>query len=62
MDFEVLSNFLSSFGFPIVMCGALFWYMVQQEKTNREDSTAMRQAISQLEIAITKLCEKLGGK
>lgn len=51
---------ISTVGFPIVMCGALLWYMVKQDERNHEESAVMKDAIQKLEIAITKLCSKLG--
>lgn len=30
MDANTIIQIISSLGFPIVMCGALFWYMVKQ--------------------------------
>lgn len=44
---------ISTVGFPIVACGALY-YMVNN--TMKE----LRETISQNTIAITKLCERLG--
>lgn len=30
MDANTIIQIISSLGFPIVMCGALFWYMVKR--------------------------------
>lgn len=38
MDYSTLSplaQFIANFGFPIVACGALFWYMVKESRENR---------------------------
>lgn len=51
---------ISSLGFPICMCGALFWYMVKQNELHSTESNEMKQAIMDLQIAITKLTDKLG--
>lgn len=32
MDANTIIQIISSLGFPIVMCGALFWYMVKQRR------------------------------
>ena len=50
---------IQSVGFPVVMCGALFWYMISQTKEHAVESKEMREAISALNIAITKLTDKL---
>lgn len=52
---------ISTLGFPICMCAALFWYMIDQNKKHSEESTSMREAITDLKIAITQLTDKLGG-
>ena len=50
---------IQSVGFPVVMCGALFWYMISQTKEHAAESKEMREAISSLNVAITKLTDKL---
>lgn len=50
---------IQSVGFPVVMCGALFWYMICQTKGHAAESKEMREAINALNIAITKLTDKL---
>lgn len=52
---------ISTLGFPICMCAALFWYMIDQNKKHSEESSSMREAITDLKIAITQLADKLGG-
>ena len=48
---------VSTVGFPIVMCAALFWYMIQQNKLHKEETQGLQDAITELKIAITKLVE-----
>lgn len=31
-----IGQFIGSYGFPIVMCGLLFWYMVTEQKETRK--------------------------
>lgn len=50
---------IQSVGFPVVMCGALFWYMINQTNEHATESKEMREAISALHVAITKLTDKL---
>lgn len=52
---------ISTLGFPICMCAALFWYMIDQNKKHSEEFNSMREAITDLKIAITQLTDKLGG-
>ncbi len=51
---------VSSLGFPIVMCGVLFWYMMQESKNHKEETAALKDAIVELKIAITSLVTKIG--
>lgn len=60
MDANTFVTVVSSLGFPICMCGALFWYMVKQNEQHETESKEMREAISKLEVAIVKLTDKLG--
>lgn len=41
------------------MCGAMFWYMIKENESHKAESIEMRSAISALEVAITKLTDKL---
>lgn len=52
-------TFIQSVGFPVVMCGALFWYMINQTNEHASESKEMREAINALNVAITKLADKL---
>lgn len=54
-----MMTLVSTLGFPICMCGALFWYMVKQNELHSTESKEMKQAIMDLQIAITKLTDKL---
>lgn len=41
------------------MCGAMFWYMIKENESHEAESFEMRTAINSLEIAITKLTDRL---
>lgn len=60
MDAQTLMTAISTLGFPICMCGALFWYMIKQNELHQNESKEMRTAINSLEEAILKLTERLG--
>ena len=39
MSVEVINSigqFVGTYGFPIVMCGLLFWYMVKEQRETRQ--------------------------
>ena len=72
IDFEAISNLISTVGFPIVcflMCG---WYVKYREdkndekfvnlnKQHDEESKRMTEAVNNNTIALQKLTDKLGG-
>lgn len=50
---------ISTVGFPIVACIALFWNNKEQDKRHLEESTKFTEAINNNTIALTKLTERL---
>lgn len=61
MDVNGVITAVSTLGFPICMCAALFWYMIQQNQQHQEESKDMRDAINELKAAIIQLTDKIGG-
>lgn len=51
MDFSKISQLISAVGFPIVCCGALFWYIT---KTMKEFTNEMKSALDKLSDIISK--------
>lgn len=35
MDVATIGQLIGSYGFPIVACGALFWYIVKEQRETR---------------------------
>lgn len=62
MDASTIISAVSTLGFPICMCGALFWYMVQQNKEHAEESKEMKEAINELRVAIVQLTDSMKGE
>ncbi len=61
MDANAIISLVGTLGFPIVMCGALFWYMIKQNDQHSTESREMRDAINELKIAIVELTDRLRG-
>lgn len=47
MDANTIIQIVSSLGFPIVMCGALFWYMVKQREVHKEETDNLKDTINE---------------
>ena len=52
MDIATICQLIGSYGFPIVACGALFWYIVKEERE-------MRAIVQQNTTVIAQLLEHL---
>lgn len=59
MDANSIITLVSTLGFPIVMCGALFWYMIKQNEQHSTESREIRDAVNELKIAIVELTDRL---
>ena len=55
MDFSAVSQLISSVGFPIAACVALFWQMNQESTQHKEEMDALKESLNQNTLAITKL-------
>lgn len=45
-------NAITTVGFPIVMCGALFWYVTKQMNLHKEETEKLSQALNDVKQAI----------
>lgn len=83
MDWNLIMQAVTTIGFPIVMCGAMSYYVKYITDKNREEIKEtnlankdeieritqqhkeevekITDAVNNNTIALTKLCEKLGG-
>lgn len=62
MDIGTVTQLVGSLGFPIVCCGALFWYLVKEKDAHKEEMEELRKSIEGNTTAINLLCQHLGGK
>jgi len=71
MDVTTLTSLIGSFGFPIVACLGMGWYVKYQTDNNNErirqitedhkkEMKEVTTALNNNTVAITKLCERLG--
>ena len=65
MDYEVLINAISTIGFPIVMCGIMFWFLNKEQETHKDEIISLKDVISknnEILASLKQLIEdKLGG-
>lgn len=47
MDYELIMNAITTLGFPIVVCAALFWYINKQNENHKEEINALRSTITE---------------
>lgn len=59
MDVSGVQQLIASVGFPIVMCGALFWYINNLQKQHTEEMSKMSEAINNNTVVMQKLIDKL---
>lgn len=69
--YEILTNFISNFGFPIAVCIYLFWdrnkereqhqaEMQQLREAHKQETQALTTAINNNTMALEKLVIKMG--
>ena len=59
MDANTIIQLVGSLGFPIVMCGALFWHQVKYDEKQKAEMDKLSEALNNNTLAITKLSDKL---
>lgn len=60
MNIQDIVTAISTVGFPIVMCAALFWYMIQQREAHKSEMQELTNAVTNNTLVIQKLIDKLG--
>lgn len=59
MDANTIIQLVGSLGFPVVMCGALFWRMVKSDEQHKSEMDKLSEVLNNNTIALTKLSDKL---
>ena len=54
-----IGSMVSQYGFPIVMCAALFWYLTKQDQRYDEQIKQVTVAYNELRVAIINLTSAL---
>lgn len=61
MDVTMVTQLVGSLGFPVVCCGALFWYLVKEKDAHKDEMEELRKSVEANTTAINLLCQHLGG-
>ena len=59
MDVNVILQAISTVGFPICACGALFWMVNKQDAQHKEEINALRSVLEANTQALTELRDML---
>lgn len=55
MDANAIAQLIQNVGFPIVMCGALFWKMWKDGENHKEEVDKLTEAINNNTIVLQKI-------
>lgn len=61
MDTSTIVQIVSSLGFPIACCIAMFWQNNKLNESHKEETTKLNEAINNNTIALNHLIDKIGG-
>lgn len=59
MDVNTIIQLVTTLGFPIVCCIALFWRMIKSDENHKEEMEKLSEALNNNTLAINKLNERL---
>ena len=55
MDVETIIQAISSLGFPIIVAGALFWYITKKDEQHREEIKSLKESIDKNSSVLDEL-------
>lgn len=61
MDINVIVQLVSSLGFPIACCIAMFWQNNKLNESHKAEVSKLNEAINNNTIALNHMIDKLGG-
>lgn len=61
MDTNVIVQLVSSLGFPIACCIAMFWQNNKLNESHKEEVSKLNEAVNNNTIALNRIIDKLGG-
>lgn len=61
MDTSTITQIISSLGFPIACCVAMFWQNNKLTVSHKEEVSKLNEAINNNTIALNHIIDKFGG-
>lgn len=55
MDTQIVLDLISNIGFPITMCGALFYYMMKQDEKHEKEIEKLSDTLNANTKALTEI-------
>ena len=59
MESEAIMQMIGSLGFPIAMCLMIFWYLMKETESHKEEVNMLRDEIQKNTEALIELKDKL---
>ena len=60
MDMSIITTLISNFGFPIFAFIMIFYYMIKEKESHKEEMAKVTEALNNNTIALNKLAERMG--
>lgn len=60
MDAVTITQIVSTVGFPITMCIALFWYIKEISDKHKQETEKFTEALNNNTLVLQKLCDTIG--
>lgn len=55
MDITGITQLISSLGFPIVVCGVLFWYLAKEREAHKEEINTLTKTLEENTKVLSEL-------
>lgn len=59
MESDAIMQLIGSLGFPIAMCLMIFWYLMKETESHKEEVNMLRDVIAKNTEALIELKDKL---
>lgn len=59
LEFSTILQGISNYGFPIVMCLIMIWYLKDTNEKHKEEVEKFADALNRNTLVLQKLCDKL---